>query len=842
MPSLRAAAICPHVVPALAEVEARPSARGKFIFVGDDKLYVRGVTYGTFRPDEDGHEYPAAAIVERDFAHMSACGVDAVRVYTVPPPWLLDSAWRYGLRLMVGLPVERYVGFLADKTDGLGRLEAVVRAGVRACRGHPAVLCYAIGNEIPAPIVRWHGRRRMVGVIERLYRAAKAEDPAGLVTYVNYPSSEYLQLPFLDLVCFNAYLESQKRFAAYLARLQNIAGDRPLIMSEIGLDSFRHSERTQAEVLERQIRTAFASGCAGVFVYAWTDEWHRGGEDVDDWAFGLTHRDRRPKKALAAVREAFAEVPFSHDLPSLRISVVVCTYNGARVIRDCLEGLRKLEYPNFEVIVVNDGSNDATAAVLGEYDYRVITTDNRGLGSARNTGMEAATGEIVAYIDDDASPDPHWLTYLAAAFLSTTHAAVGGPNIAPPGDGGIAEAVANAPGNPTHVLVSDQEAEHIPGCNMAVRKACLQAVGGFDPQFRVAGDDVDLCWRLRERGETLGFSPAAMVWHHRRDSVRAFWRQQVGYGKAEALLERKWPEKYNLAGHASWSGRVYGKGLAHLLGRPSRIYYGMWGSAPFQRLCEPPVGGFLSLPVMPEWYLIIIALLALSALGILWPPLLFVLPLAACAVALPLLQAGVSAARASFADAPRCGALEMLGLRGLTAFLHLLQPMARLRGRLAGGLTPWRRGRMCGLAFPRPRTFRVWTEQWQAHEERLRSLKEALRANQAIVQAGGDYDRWDLEVRGGMFGATRVLVAVEEHGHGRQLVRLRTWPRCSPMGVTLTVVFAALSTAAAIDPSLPASAILGMTALLPALRAAQECAASTAAILRTLGQSGIEGV
>jgi len=184
----------------------------------------------------------------------------------------------------------------------------------------------------------------------------------------------------------------------------------------------------------------------------------------------------------------------------------------------------------------------------------------------------------------------------------------------------------------------------------------------------------------------------------------------------------------------------------------------------------------------------------------------------------------------------------MLRLRGLTAFLHLLQPLARLRGRLTGGLTPWRRGRMSELAFPRPRTFRVWTEQWQAHEARLRSLKGALRAHHAIVRAGGDYDRWDLEIRGGMFGATRVLMAVEEHGHGTQLVRLRTWPRCSPMGVTLTVVFAALSTAAAIDPSWPVSVILGMAAVLPALRTAQECAASTAAILRTLGQSGTEGV
>src|SRR5213083_3817937 len=136
---------------------------------------------------------------------MAACGVNAVRVYTVPPPWLLDSAWRHGLRLMVGLPVERYVGFLADKTDGLGRLEAVVRAGVRACAGHPAILCYAIGNEIPAPIVRWHGPAVVERYIERLHRAARAEDPGGLFAYVNYPTTEYLRLPFLELVCFNIY-------------------------------------------------------------------------------------------------------------------------------------------------------------------------------------------------------------------------------------------------------------------------------------------------------------------------------------------------------------------------------------------------------------------------------------------------------------------------------------------------------------------------------------------------------------------------------------------------------------------------------------------------------------
>ena len=176
--------------------------------------------------------------------------------------------------------------------------------------------------------------------------------------------------------------------------------------------------------------------------------------------------------------------------------MVVCSYNGARTIRDCCEGLAQLEYPNFEVIVVNDGSTDATPDIVSQYDFRLISTENRGLSNARNTGWQEARGEIVAYIDDDAYPDPHWLTYLAAAFMRTTHVGIGGPNLPPPGDGPIADCVANAPGGPVHVLLSDTEAEHIPGCNMAFRKTALQAIGGFDPQFRTAGDDVDVCWRL----------------------------------------------------------------------------------------------------------------------------------------------------------------------------------------------------------------------------------------------------------------------------------------------------------------------------------------------------------
>ncbi len=814
---------------------ARPCVRGKFIFIGEEKFYVRGVTYGTFRPGDNGDEFPLAATVDRDFARMAASGINAVRTYTVPPRWLLDCADVHGLRVMVGLPVERYVGFLNDGRRAPD-IEALVRDWVRCSRAHPSLLCYAIGNEIPAPVVRWHGRRRIERYIERLYRVVKDEDPDAIVTYVSYPSTEYLRLPFMDLVCFNTYLESQERLEAYLARLQNLAGDRPLVMSELGLDGLRHGEDTQATVLAWQIRSAFACGCAGAFVYAWTDEWYRGGAEVDDWQFGLTRRDRGPKVALRAVSDAFARVPLSQDEPWPRVSVIICTYNGAKVIADALEALRSVDYPDFEVIVVDDGSSDATAAIVEGYGYRVIRTPNRGLGRARNTGLEAATGELVAYIDDDAYPDPHWLRYLAASFVGTDHAAVGGPNIAPPGDGPIADCVANAPGNPTHVLLSDRIAEHIPGCNMAFRKKCLQAIGGFDPQFRVAGDDVDVCWRLQEQGWTLGYNPAAMVWHHRRNSVRAFWKQQVGYGRAEALLERKWPAKYNAAGHPGWSGRLYGNGIVHALARPSRIYYGVWGSAAFQSLCESPAGA-LSLPAMPEWYLLILALGALSVLGAFWKWSLLAVPLLAAAVALSLFQAAVVAKRARFPSAARRGATHTMTLRCLTAFLNLLQPLARLRGRLAHGLTPWRPRGAPGFRFPRPRTFRVWTERWEAPEARLRSLETGLRANRGTVRRGGVFDRWDIEVVGGLFGAARTLMLVEEHGAGCQLVRVRAWPKCSSTGLVLSLLFAALSALAAVGTAWHVSAILGTVAAAAALWILRDCATALNMIFHMLTDS-----
>jgi GT2 family glycosyltransferase len=806
----------------------RPQVKGKFLFRGDEKFYIRGVTYGTFHPDEQGTQFPHQAIAELDLAQMAASGINAIRVYTPPPIWLLDVAWRHGLYAMVGLPWEQHIAFL-DKPGLAAIIEQRVRAAVRESAGHPAVLCYVVGNEIPAAIVRWHGRRRIERFVRRLYKAVKQESPAALVTYVNYPTTEYLELPFLDFLCFNVYLETRDKLEAYLAQLQNLAGDKPLVMAEIGLDSRRNGEAKQAETLDWQIRTIFAAGCAGVFVFAWTDQWYRGGYDIDDWDFGLTTRRRDPKPALSTVRTVFSELPFPADVRWPNISVVICTYNGARTLRNCLEGLTQLKYSNHEIIVVDDGSTDDTATIAREYPVRLIRTKNNGLGSARNTGLQASGGDIIAYTDDDARPDPHWLHYLAWTYMHTDYAAVGGPNIPPPDDGPMAECVANAPGGPVHVMISHRDAEHIPGCNCSFRRERVLEVGGFDAQYRKAGDDVDICWRFLERGWKIGFHPGAMVWHHRRPSLRTYWRQQKGYGEAEALLEAKWPSKYNSFGHVTWSGRLYGKGLTKALRRWG-VYHGYWGTAPFQRLYTASPHMLASLTLTPEWYLLNVVLTMLFLFSGSTGLLRFSGIALLISVMVPLIAIARSVAEAQFVN-------DKLRYRLLTGVLHIIQPVARLWGRFAQGLTPWkRRGvhRWAGIGSP---VLRVWSEQWRSSEEWLKCVETNLQLQEVAVRRGSDFDGWDLETRGGIAGSVRLVLAIEEHGAGKQMLLFHLRPRITSAAVVALILLVALFAAAMIDHNAWLGAILAAAIVVVLVRMVSDCGAAA-----SLAQSSVENL
>jgi hypothetical protein len=329
---------------------------------------------------------------------------------------------------------------------------------------------------------------------------------------------------------------------------------------------------------------------------------------------------------------------------------------------------------------------------------------------------------------------------------------------------------------------------------MAFRKDVLEEVGGFDERFRVAGDDVDLCWRLQKAGRTLGFSAGAVVMHRRRDSVRRYLRQQYGYGKAEALLERKWPTHYNRAGASRWSGRIYEAPGAQTPRRRSMVRYGTWGSGLFQSIYDPPrlLSGMLQ---GPEGLLLVGALVVISMLGLLWTPLLLAVPAFLAALAWIVAGAGAPRRRAhpALPGRPRW---ETLQRRALTSLLFLLQPVARLLGRLRNGLSPWRRRSRSGLSWPRPRTIEVWSERWLEPRAWVEQLQDGFAARSGFVRSGGPFDRWDLELRAGAMGGVKLRTAVEEHGAGNQLLRLRVWPRATTGGrlaVLILIVLAAVA-------------------------------------------------
>src|SRR5262249_29219705 len=153
-------------------------------------------------------------------------------------------------------------------------------------------------------------------------------------------------------------------------------------------------EEAQARHLHWQIRAAFEKGLCGVTVYSWTDEWGIFDTDVAGWTFGLTDHERHPKTALAAVRNLYrGDLYGFRQKPWPMVSVVVCCYNAYSTLEECLQSLDYLQYPNYEVIVIDDGSKDATAQIASRHNVRLIRVRNGGLSKARNLGIEQSNGE-----------------------------------------------------------------------------------------------------------------------------------------------------------------------------------------------------------------------------------------------------------------------------------------------------------------------------------------------------------------------------------------------------------------------------------------------------------------
>lgn len=787
----------PYPTP-LTHPSARVTASGKFFHRGGEQWLLKGLSYGPFE-GPDG--LPPLEQVERDLQQLTSLGANTMRIYAPPPRWFLDACALAGVQVLIGWPWPSHTDFLRTRQGARDILETT-RAVVRGLRGAPAVLGFVVGNEVPSELVRWMGPARVRRFLERMIDAGRAEAPDALFAYATFPSTEYLHPGNADFLMCNIYLEEPSAFTRYLARLQLMAGDRPLVVGEFGLDTRRHGETRQAEALGWAWQAVLHAGLAGQIVFSFTDEWSNRGRRMDpEWAFGVTDADRRPKEAAVAL---------SRQLPPLRragqgvrlrqtprFSIIICTYNGARTLRAALDSVQSLPYPDYEVILVDDGSSDPqVAAMATEYrDVRFFRVTRGGLSRARNFGARQASGSHLVYLDDDAAAEGDWLTYLALAFADDRVGAAGGPNIPPRPSGWKEAALAAAPGGPAVVMLNDIEAEHVPGCNLAVTRAAWEEVGGFDERHHTAGDDVDFCWRLLEHGYRIVHQPGAMVWHERRRTLRAYFRQQIGYGRAEATLIAQHPHRFGRSGGALWHGIIYEPARHAATARGAVIYAGVFGTAPYQFLYGRPLSATAEMVRRAPWILAGIVLTA----GGLWHPVLATA--GALMLAPAVWAAGRVAAATRLAVWPRRHRLSAAAARLLVMALAFTQPVARDLVRRLGCLRqrsfPAGSGRLrLSRRLPRRQrgktvaTFALWNDAGKDRCALLAAVLADLEAMRWPVVIGDEWTDWDLEVSRNRWWSVRLVTATEYLSREDRLVRVRLQTRAR----RATMVIAALST------------------------------------------------
>ncbi len=222
-----------------------------------------------------------------------------------------------------------------------------------------------------------------------------------------------------------------------------------------------------------------------------------------------------------------------------RVTVVVPAYNEAQSLTLCLDALKAQDYPRsaVEIIVVDDGSTDETAAIARAADVRVICQPNRGPASARNAGIAAATGEVILFTDADCEPLPDWITQMMAPLADPTIAGVKGSyrtrqreTVARLAQCEFEERYDRLARYPTIDFVDSYAA--------AFRAEVLWQAGGFDPAFPHANnEDVDLSYRLGRLGHRLVFNRRAVVYHRHVSSWRAYLRLKIrrGYWRIMAL-------------------------------------------------------------------------------------------------------------------------------------------------------------------------------------------------------------------------------------------------------------------------------------------------------------------
>ncbi len=444
---------------------------------------------------------------------------------------------------------------------------------------------FAVGNEIPPSVVRWHGQARVERFLRDLYdavQAGRARQPPHLrqLPADRVPGPRLLRRLQLQRLPAPRSRPARLPRAAAARRRRQAApagrGRRRQPPRGARRPGAHHGDARARRVRGRRLRRGGV--CLDRRVVARRAHGGRlgvrpGGRRRASrsrrWrpCRGRSPRRRSVRRPARAGRECrWWSAPTTPPTPS------------TTAWRRCTA----LTYPDVEMIVVNDGSRTRPARSRGGIPRRARHRHPQRRperGAQRRPGprhrrdrrlhrRRRAGRSRLAHLSGAADP-------ARAPCVGS-----GGPNVVPPDDDWVAQCVARAPGGPTHVLLDDRVAEHVPGCNMAFRRDALAVDRRLQP---------GLPPRRRRRGHLLaaagawariGFAPSALVWHHHRATVSAYWRQQVGYGEGETWLDAHHPEKF-VRGQMLWRGHIYSPlpFLRSLSGR--RINTGVWGTAAF---------------------------------------------------------------------------------------------------------------------------------------------------------------------------------------------------------------------------------------------------------------------
>jgi cellulose synthase/poly-beta-1,6-N-acetylglucosamine synthase-like glycosyltransferase len=233
-------------------------------------------------------------------------------------------------------------------------------------------------------------------------------------------------------------------------------------------------------------------------------------------------------------------------LSILKVSVIVCGYNEEKDLPSCLHSLRIQTYPSYEVVVVDDGSIDATSKIAASYGTKVICIKHSGLATARNVGVRHSTGEILAFLDGHCVVDKDWIRNIVDCFNSGKKVGmVGGPYLTPEDAHFIDKciwyaycSVLGSGGMNSPRTRRTSQSIYLPsGCNMAIRREVLDVVGPFLDNTLVGSEDLDIGCRIVKAGYEVVYSPKVRVWHKGADSFGKFFRQIYSYGKARPMIE-----------------------------------------------------------------------------------------------------------------------------------------------------------------------------------------------------------------------------------------------------------------------------------------------------------------